>query len=163
MKRFALPGAIVVFLLLVFGSTVSAAPVAKRVPLRIDYAETPSKGINVGTFQLTPTGLDAGPLGYDFGKTEYTWRDGPGSVQDGQEVTRATITETLHGKRGDLVLHGIFAVTSAGHEYDVATGPWTIVRGTGSYAGLVGGGRATAVNPPNGQFFIRYEGLVGKG
>lgn len=78
-------------------------------------------------------------------------------------------TETFKGKHGTLVIR------SAGRQFSVVkeddsvwTGTWSIVSGTGSYAGLEGGGETIGIRQPPARvssfadydFSYRYEGLV---
>ena len=43
----------------------------------------------------------------------------------------------------------------------VFTGTWKVIRGTGDYAGLSGGGRVAGVTLPNGAAKWRREGFLG--
>jgi hypothetical protein len=48
----------------------------------------------------------------------------------------------------------------AGNGYTVGTGTWTIVRGTGAYAHVTGGGRSAYSWLPRGFISARAEGFV---
>ena len=82
------------------------------------------------------------------------------SCRDGQEAflweCRAW---TFTGKRGTLVLRSQFAWIEAGGPYNIATGTWKVVRGTGQYAGVTGGGRSAQVGGPSG-WVARYQGFL---
>ena len=76
--------------------------------------------------------------------------DDLGVVQrDGQEVFRWECRAwTFTGKRGTIVLRSQFTWIEAGGPYNIATGTWKVVRGTGQYAGVTGGGRSAQVGAP---------------
>ena len=83
-----------------------------------------------------------------------------GTVRDGQEVFRWTCRAWVFtGKRGKLVLRSQFGWIEAGGPYNIATGTWKVVRGTGQYAGVTGGGRSAQVGAPSG-WFARYQGYL---
>ena len=42
----------------------------------------------------------------------------------------------------------------------VFTGTWKVIRGTGAYAGLSGGGRGAGVMLPNGNMKSQFEGFL---
>ena len=84
-------------------------------------------------------------------------------------------TETLKGKHGTIVIRSstrVFGVGVREQDDAVSTGTWSIVRGTGRYAGLSGGGGGVGIITavPSGAgtcvgFFCywhsyRYEGRV---
>jgi hypothetical protein len=46
-----------------------------------------------------------------------------------------------------------------GSEDGIAMGTWKVVRGTGRYAGITGGGRSAHLGQSR-HWFIRYEGLL---
>ncbi len=112
------------------------------------------------TFVLTP--LQAGPLKTDSGtngcKGEPDKREVP--LRDGQETfpweCRAWV---FTGKRGTLVLRSQFTWIEAGGPYNIATGTWKVVRGTGQYAGVTGGGRSAQVGAPK-EWLARYQGFL---
>jgi len=112
------------------------------------------------TFVLTP--LQAGALKRDSGThdgcNEET--DLGGGMRDGQEnfpqLCRAWV---FTGKRGTLVLRSQFTWIEAGGPYNIATGTWKVVRGTGQYARLTGGGRSAQVGSPS-EWLARYQGFL---
>jgi hypothetical protein len=100
-----------------------------------------------GKFALTPLG--AGAVKGDTGKFSGDWRNAPGRdiVRNGQEVGTYTNTWTLTGKRGTLTIRERIEWVDIGSDGNgdgnhdsVATGTWSVVRGTGAYAGIAGGG-----------------------
>lgn len=117
-----------------------------------------------GTFALLA--LTPGSLDLDTGSTTFTSGPTPvfrGRIVGGQRVDRFRATTTLTSKRGTLVLRLQEDFVSAGYDYQVATGTWSVVTGTGQYAGLAGGGRSALVSLPAGRFgYASHEGFVGK-
>ena len=68
---------------------------------------------------------------------------------------------TLVGKRGTLVARNRVEWLDVPQGYALFTGTWRVVRGTGDYAGLAGGGRVAGVTLPNGEARWRREGFLG--
>lgn len=67
---------------------------------------------------------------------------------------------TLVGKRGTLVARNRMEWLDIPGGYAVFTGTWKVVRGTGDYARISGGGRVAGVVLPNGDARWRREGLL---
>jgi hypothetical protein len=111
-------------------------------------------------FVLLP--LQGGALGRDSG------REGAGALppervvmRDGQKVTvYDRVIETLEGRRGTLVIRSRIEYVEAGSGYHVGTGTWKVVRGTGDYAGVTGGGRRGDVWLDRGPWSGRNEGFL---
>jgi hypothetical protein len=106
-----------------------------------------AKVLPAGTFVLTP--LRAGALKHDSGQFNGNWQTAPGRkvIRNGQEVETYTNTWTLTGKRGRLTIRERIewiVIGSDGNgdgkQDEVATGTWNVVRGTGAYARIAGGG-----------------------
>jgi hypothetical protein len=123
-------------------SVASAGPTAAKQRVAIDAKVLPWE-----TFVLTP--LRAGALKRDSGDFEGNWRNAPGRqlIRNGQEVGAYTNTWTLTGKRGTLTIRERIGWIDTGNDGnsdgqrdEVATGTWNVVRGTGAYAGMTGGG-----------------------
>jgi hypothetical protein len=94
-------------------------------------------------------------------------------TDSGQTFRSGVRTETLKGKYGILVIHssgrqfrvGVKNPRDPDGDSEVWTGTWSIVRGTGRYAGLRGGGGAAGLIEISGHglslsYFHRYEGFV---
>ena len=136
-------------------SVASARAEATRQRVQIDMKIHPKK-----TFALAT--LQSGALKRDSGTHACPGEpDDLGSVQrDGQEVFRWECRAwTFTGKRGTLVLRSQFTWIEAGGPYNIATGTWKVVRGTGQYAGITGGGRSAQVGAPSG-WLARYQGFL---
>ena len=155
-KSFAVAG-ISVLCAVVLGSALTTASAAgTRSRIKID---TYLSGIEGGTgkFVLTlKSALDGGTITFtrSFGADKTTAEGLPYSV--------LTDTETLKGKAGTLVIRSSGQAFAPGFGDEVWMGTWTIVKGTGQYAGLTGGGRWVA-NEDRSHHAIAglYAGLVG--
>ena len=109
-------------------------PSKQRVAITGKGAWNPS---SFGKFVLTP--LRAGALKPDSGTGTATWtsRD---VTRDGGRVGISTWVTTLEGKHGTLVIRERMEGVEAGNGYHAAIGTWKVVRGTGQYAQVTGGG-----------------------
>jgi hypothetical protein len=145
-------------------SVASAGPAAAKQRVAIN-----AKILPAGTFVLTP--LRAGALKRDSGTFNGNWQTAPGRkvIRNGQEVGTYTNTWTLTGKRGTLTIRERIEWVDIGSDAngdgaqdEVATGTWNVVRGTGAYARIAGGGgsgHAGLGSPWNG----RFEGFLSSG
>jgi hypothetical protein len=109
--------------------------------------------------------LTAGRLKVDFGSITSTRGPTPvflGEILHGQRVDRFRGTDTLRGRHGTLVISLRVDFVSAGNGWQIGNGTWSIVSGTGAYAGQTGGGRSAFVHPPPpGRFgFAEHDGYV---
>src|SRR5262245_35122496 len=152
-------------------SLAAAGPEAAKQRVAITVTILPSgKGV------LTP--LTDGALDRDSGTFSGNWKSrlpsGREVMRDGQQVDIYTgVVWTLTGKRGTLVLReertewtdlgqdlngdGVGFRDGSGDD-GIATGSWKVVRGTGAYAGISGGGRSSHLGQ-GGRWVARYEGL----
>jgi hypothetical protein len=135
-------------------SLASAGADATKQRVQIDMKINPKK-----TFVLTP--LQGGAIENDSGKQSCDRDPTKRTVyRDGQEAyTWDCDAWTFTGKRGTLVLRSQFTWIEAGGPYNIATGTWKLVRGTGQYAGITGGGRSAQVGGPSG-WVARYQGFL---
>lgn len=88
-------------------------------------------------FELMP--LQAGVLERDAG-TEKSSFTGRVAMRNGQRVVVTDGVETLQGNRGILEVRFRIEWVGAGNGYRVGTGTWKVVRGTGRYSDITGGG-----------------------
>jgi hypothetical protein len=112
-------------------------------------------------FVLTP--LQAGALKRDSGTTRVAGSLPPERVvmREGQRVAiYDPIVETLKGKRGSLVVRSRIEYIDAGNGYHVGSGTWKVMRGTGQYAQITGGGRRGDVYLDRGPWSGRDEGFL---
>jgi len=135
-------------------SVASADTDATKQRVQIDMKVHPKT-----TFVLTP--LQGGAIENDSGKQSCDGEPTKRTVyRDGQESFLWVCGAwTFTGKRGTLVLRSQFAWIGAGGPYNVATGTWKVVRGTGQYTGITGGGRSAQVGSPSG-WVARYQGFL---
>jgi hypothetical protein len=134
-------------------SVAAAGPDATKQRVQIDM-KYPGK-----TFTLTP--LQPGAIERDSGTQGCSAEPDKGeALRDGQEswpwVCRAWV---FNGKRGKLVLRSQYTWIEAGGPYNVATGTWRVMSGTGQYANAVGGGRNAHVGTLSIER-ARYQGFL---
>src|SRR4051794_6646546 len=134
-------------------SAVSGAP-KQRVMITSQAAKT----THAAPFVLTP--LQAGPIKRDSGKEIAALAPGHVTVRDGQRVEIYDDVATWKGKRGSIVVHYQAEYVDAGNGYHVGNGTWKVVRGTGQYAGITGGGRSGHVYLERGPWSSRGEGFL---
>jgi hypothetical protein len=104
--------------------------------------------------------LTAGPLRRDSGTfSDCCWTERV-IMRDGQKIEINDPLATYTGGRGTLVVRFRVEWVNAGNGYVVGTGTWNIVRGTGDYAHITGGGRSAATWLPRGFVSERAEGYV---
>lgn len=123
-------------------SVAAAGPEAakQRVSITTQAAQT----TQVSPFALTP--LQAGAIKPDSGKLiAGSLATDRVVIREGQEVTIVDDVPTFKGKRGSLVTRYHAEWVDAGNGYHAAFGTWKVVRGTGQYAGITGGGRTASV------------------
>ena len=114
---------------------------------------------NAARFALTP--LQAGPLKRDSGTGSAVVSNERVVIREGQRLSiYDSIVETFKGRRGTLVIRSRIEYVDAGSGYHVGTGTWKVVRGTGQYAGITGGGRRGDVYLESGPWSGRDEGFL---
>ncbi len=138
-------------------STVSAASQAREQ--RIMLEQKHRFGAETGTFVLY--GLTEGPVDLDSGRYTIVAAEKPYIVRRGQRAAVYVAVETLTGKRGTFSIRWRVEFVGAGEGATVGTGSWSLLRGTGRYTGLTGGGRlAAVVMTPRGFTSAQFEGLL---
>ena len=128
----------------------------QRVAIVSEGVENPS---GAGEFALRP--LDGGAVRRDSGTVSATWSERV-VRRAGQRVAIDTGVETLKGKRGSLRTRFRIEWVEAGNGYFVGDGTWRVVRGTGQYAEIAGGGRGGHVwlDRGRGPWSGRLEGVL---
>jgi hypothetical protein len=146
-------------------ASVAAAGAGPHVAKqRVAISARPSDS-GPGTFVLTP--LRPGALEQDSGTVRVAISGGRTVTRQGQKVSIYDITFTYSGKRGNLTIRersewvDVSNANAPGFGYPpaIAVGTWKVVRGTGQYAKLAGGGRSAHAGMGR-QWFARQEGLV---
>ena len=112
-------------------------------------------------FVLTP--LTAGPIKSDTGRGSavnfccWTRRF---ITRNGQPIEINNPQMTLTGKHGTIVTRNVIGWIDVPDGYSVFTGTWKVIRATGAYAGLTGGGGAAGVSLPDGNPNVKFEGFL---
>lgn len=151
-------------LLAAFAAAVTLTSVAAAGPnaakQRVMITSQAAQTTLVSPFVLTP--LQAGVIKRDSGKlvagSNATDRV---VMREGQEVTIVDDVSTFKGKRGSFVtrFHGEWV--DAGNGYNVASATWKVMRGTGQYAKITGGGRGGGVwNERTDAWSSHLEGVL---
>ena len=137
-------------------SVAAAGPDAakQRVMITTQAATT----TEVSPFVLTP--LQAGTIKPDSGKWITVIPSERVVIREGQQVSIYDGPATFKGKRGTLVVRYRSEWVDAGNGYHVAAETWKVVRGTGQYAGITGGGRGGSVYLDRGPWSTQVEGFV---
>jgi hypothetical protein len=132
-------------------ATVAAAgPVAAKQRVAIQLTEHSSV--------LTP--LTAGAIKPDSVVPTFCCWSTRHIMRDGQAIDINNPQMTLTGKHGTLVARNQIGFVDLPDGLAVFTGTWKVIRGTGDYAGLSGGGRAAGVDL-GGSTKAQFEGFLG--
>jgi hypothetical protein len=104
--------------------------------------------------------LTPGAIQPDTGAASFCcWTERP-TVRDGEAIDINDPLMTLTGKRGTLVARNRIGYVDVTDGWAVFTGTWKVVRATGQYAGLGGGGRGAGIARPSGKTKARFEGFL---
>jgi hypothetical protein len=145
-------------------ATVTLAPAAATEPGAAKQRVAISVAI-LPTGKATLTPYRDGALARDSGTFGGAWSRTPDRtvIRDGQTIYIHSGTWTLTGKLGTLVLRERNEWVDAGGSPDappwIGTGSWKVVRGTGQYAGITGGGRSGHAGLGS-RWLARYEGFL---
>jgi hypothetical protein len=158
MKRFCVLS-VVLAAMVTLGSAAAGSPAAPKQHVALELTFYPGQ-----TFLVLPR---SGVLKPDSGRiAQIPESEGRKVVRDGQELTIYSPTWVLKGKKGTLTIRErnewVFLGSDAngdGIEDAVAVGTWKVVRGSGQYAGLTGGGRSAHAGLGH-AWNARYDGFV---
>lgn len=146
---------------IVAATVLTAVAAASPASSRQRIAITDVKGSSAA-FVLTP--LTAGPIARDSGTATACCWTRNFITRDGQAIEiDAPVVRTFVGKHGTFTWRASIDWLDAGNGYEVGTGAWKIVHGTGAYKHLEGNGHVTLSSPPQGLGSARAEGLVDLG
>ena len=142
--------------------TAVAAAGPQAATQRVAITSQAERTTTVSAAALTPLGN--GALRPDAG----SFVASPGSqtspthaIRDGQSVEVYSGTGTFRGRRGRIVMRIRQEYVDAGNGYHPATGTWKVLRGTGAYEGITGGGRLGHVWLEwNDHWSSRLEGFL---
>jgi hypothetical protein len=137
-------------------SVAAAGPEAAKQ--RVAITSQAAKTTEVSPAVLTP--LQAGALKRDSGTVTGAIPRERVVMRGGQRVSIYDGVTTFKGKRGTLVSRYRAEYVAAGNGYHVGTGTWKVVRGTGQYARITGGGRSGNVWLDRGPWSSRDEGFL---
>jgi hypothetical protein len=111
-----------------------------------------------GSFALMP--LTPGSIKRDTGSSAFCCWTEKHVTLDGQMIDINDPQMTLKGTRGTLVVRNRIGFVDVPDGWAVFTGTWKIVRGTGDYAGVSGGGRGGGVMLAGGTSKSTFEGYL---
>jgi hypothetical protein len=139
---------------LVTGLALSAAASAGRVASkqRISIVH------NGSSFVLTP--LSSGAVKRDAGSASFCCWSDRHTIRDGEAIEINDPQMTLTGKLGTLVARNTIGWVEISDGWSLFTGTWKVIRGTGQYAGLTGGGRGAGIQWPNDNEKAHFEGFL---
>ena len=129
-------------------AVAAAGPVAAKQRIEIQVK---------GGFVLTP--LAPGDIKPDTGTASFCCWTERHIMRDGQAIDINNPQMTLTGKHGTLVARNQIGFVDLPDGLAVFTGTWKVIRGTGDYAGLSGGGRGAGVDL-GGSTKAQFEGFL---
>ena len=111
-------------------------------------------------FVLNP--LTSGALKPDTGTVAFCCWTRRTIMRHGESIDVNNPRMTLTGKQGTLVARNQIGWIDVPDGLSVFTGTWKIIRGTGAYAGLIGGGRGAGVDlgDATGTTKAQFEGFL---
>lgn len=136
-------------------STAAAGPVAARQQISIQVT-----GIANEPFVLNP--VSSGVIKRDTGTATFCCWTSRQITREGQAVELNDPQMTLTGKRGTLVVRNHIEWVDVPDGWAVFTGTWKVIRGTGDYAGVSGGGRGAGVALADNHEKSQFEGFLGR-
>ena len=137
-------------------SVAAAGPNAPKQRVSIDMK------FHASTFVLLPFRTPGGAVARDRGTFTDDAPNAPCRkvTRDGQDARICGGRWTLTGKNGTLSIRGrVEWVDPGSGGCGVAFGTWNVVRGTGAYAGIAGGGRS-AYDAHCDKWYARHEGVL---
>ena len=139
-------------------TTLAVVSIGAAAPAGVDQRVAITARSGVHTFVLTP--LKPGAVKRDAGTATWGSPSDRTIVRGGQTVEIDNVLATLTGRKGSLQLHFRIEWLNAGNGYVVGAGRWTVVRGTGVYEHVSGGGRSASSWLPRGPVSFRAEGFL---
>ena len=130
-------------------AVAAAAPVAAKQ--RVAIQEN-------GSFVLTPQ--TPGAIKRDTGTASFCCWTERHITRDGQGIDINDPRWTFTGKLGTIEGRNQIGFVDLPDGWAVFTGTWKVIRATGAYAGLSGGGRIAGVSLANGNTKAQFEGFV---
>ena len=146
--------------LVVLAAAAALASVAAAGPAATKQRAAITMKFHDRAFVLAP--LEAGPLERDSGTflELATGAKCTDVVREGQKVGLCFGSWMLTGELGTLTIRGSQSWVDPGSPgCGVAFGAWKVVRGTGAYAAVTGGGRS-AYDAHCSKWYARHEGFL---
>jgi len=132
-------------------AVAAAGPVAAKQRVEIQIKEG-------APFVLTP--LTAGAIKPDTGSATFCCWTLRSIMRDGQAIDINNPRWTLTGRLGTIEGRNQIGWVDVPDGWAVFTGTWKVIRGTGAYAGLSGGGRVAGVQLANGNTKVQFQGFL---
>jgi hypothetical protein len=111
-----------------------------------------------GSFDLAPLG--SGAVKPDTGTVTFCCWTQRTIMRHGESIDINNPRMTLTGKQGTLVARNRIGWREVPDGMSVFTGTWKVIRGTGAYAGLTGGGLGAGVDLGDGTTKAQFEGFL---
>jgi hypothetical protein len=139
--------------------TSIAAAGPREAKQRVAIVSKGTANASDGSFVLTV--LQSGSLKRDSGTDSAVVPSERAVMRGGQRVSiYDPVFQTFTGKRGSLTIRSRIEYADAANGYHVGMGTWKVVRGTGQYAHIGGGGRSAGVYLDRGPWSGRSEGFL---
>jgi len=148
---------VVAVALTVAAAAVAVAPVATAGRTAAKQRVQITQGGD-GSFVLAP--LTAGAVKNDSGGFAACCWSERSVTRAGESVEIDNPQITLAGKRGTIVARNRIEFVDIPGGEAVFTGTWRVIRATGAYSGLVGGGRVAGVQDANGSAKAVFQGFL---
>jgi hypothetical protein len=137
----------------VLAAVAAAGPAASKQRISIQVRAGADR-----PFVLAP--MTPGAIKRDTGTATFCcWRSHL-IMRSGQTIDLADPQMTLTSKRGTVVTRNRLEWVEIPDGDAVFTGTWKVIRSTGAYAGLSGGGRLAGIMLANSNTKSRYEGFL---
>jgi hypothetical protein len=156
MRRKLTEIALVAVTAIVLTAATAAAPVTAKERATRQRIAIQSKAD--GSFVLVP--LTSGSMRRDTGSAAFCCWTETHVTRDGQAIDIDDPQMTLTSTRGKLIVRNPIGFVDIPGGWAVFTGTWKIVRGTGDYAGISGGGRAAGIMLADGSAKSTFEGFI---
>jgi hypothetical protein len=148
----------VVAVFVLAAATIAAIAAARPRASRQEVAIEVTGGSDVEPFVLTP--VTSGTVAFDKGKATFCCWTARHVVRGGQTLDLDNPEMTLVGKHGTLVTRNEIVWMDIPNGAAIYTGTWKVVRATGAYAGLTGGGIAAGFRAASGKVNARFTGSL---
>ena len=143
---------------LIVATTAALASVAAAGPLAAKQRIEIINAKGGASFVLNP--LMPGAIKRDAGAFAACCWSNRSITRNGERIDINDPQITMTGKQGTLVMRNRIEFVDIPDGEAVFTGTWSVVRGTGAYAGLTGGGRVAGVQLADGSTKSQFQGFL---